>query len=126
MICFYFSNRTDELPIVNLEVNGVDYSFLIDTGTTCSSISAKFYEGPITNHTMRSVGVSGTDIICHMTPAIEVRILNHRPLFHKFVITPNSPFTIFLAEISCINLADSSINFSLLSDVPNATVDVMP
>ncbi len=45
MICFSFSNRTDELPIVNLEVNGVDYSFLIDTGATCSSISAKFMKG---------------------------------------------------------------------------------
>ncbi len=53
MICFSFSNRTDELPIVSLKVNGVDYSFLIDTGATCSSISAKFYEGPITNRTMR-------------------------------------------------------------------------
>ncbi len=63
-------------------------------GATCSSISAKFYEGPITNRTMRSVGVPGTDIICHMTPAIEVRVLNHLPLFHKFVITPNSPFNL--------------------------------
>ncbi len=52
MICFSFSNRTEEIPIVNLEVHGVDYSFLIDTGATCSSISAKFYEGPITNHTI--------------------------------------------------------------------------
>ncbi len=84
MICFSFSNRTEELPIVNSEVHGLDYSVLIDTGATCSSISAKFYEGPITNHTMRSVGISGTDIICHMTPAIEVRVLNHLPLFHKF------------------------------------------
>ncbi len=71
-------------------MNGVDYSFLIDTGATCSSISAKFYEGPLTNRTMRSVGVSGTDIICHMTPAIEVKVY-HLPLFHKFVITPNLP-----------------------------------
>ncbi len=90
IICFSFSNRTDELPIVSLEVNGVDYSFLIDTGATCSSISAKFYEGPLTNRTMHSVGVSGTDIICHMTPAIEVKVY-HLPLFHKFVITPNLP-----------------------------------
>ncbi len=52
MICFSYSNRTDELPIVNLEVNGVDYSFLIDTVSTCSSISDKFYEGPITNRTL--------------------------------------------------------------------------
>ncbi len=36
-----------------IKLNGVDYSFLIDTGATCSSISAKFYEGPITNRTMR-------------------------------------------------------------------------
>ncbi len=35
MICFSFSSRTDELPIVNLKVNlkviGVDYSFLFNT-----------------------------------------------------------------------------------------------
>ncbi len=43
---------------------------------------------------MRSVGVSGTDIICHMTPAIEVKVLNRLPLFHKFVITPNSPLNL--------------------------------
>ncbi len=131
MIYFSFSNRTDELPIVNLKVNGVDYSFLIDTGATCSSISAKFYEGPITNRTMRSVGVSGTDIICHMTPAIEVKVLNHIPLFHKFVITPNSPLNLLGRDLMHklgieIVFSDSSVNFSLLSDVPYATVDVMP
>ncbi len=26
---------------------------------------------------MRSVGISRTDIICHMTPAIEVKVFNH-------------------------------------------------
>ncbi len=131
MICFSFSNRTDELPIVSLKVNGVDYSFLIDTGATCSSISAKFYEGPITNRTMRSVGVSGTDIICHMTPAIEVKALNRLPLFHKFVITPNSPLNLLGRDLMHklgieIVFSDSSVNFSLLSDVPYASVDVMP
>ncbi len=35
------------------------------------------------------LGVLGTDIICHMTPAIEVKVFNHMPLFHRFVITPN-------------------------------------
>ncbi len=44
---------------------------------------------------LHSVGVSGTDVICHMTPAIEVGVLNHLPLFHKFVITPNSPLNLF-------------------------------
>ncbi len=112
-------------------MNGVDYSFLIDTGATCSSISAKFYEGPITNRTMRSVGVSGTDIICHMTPAIEVRVLNHLPLFHKFVITTNSPLNLLGRDLMHklgieIVFSDSSVNFSLLSDVPYVSVDVMP
>ncbi len=80
---------------------------------------------------MRSVGVSGTDIICHMTPAIEVRVLNHLPLFHKFVITPNSPFNLLGRDLMHklgieIVFSDSSVNFSLLSDVPHASVDVMP
>ncbi len=80
---------------------------------------------------MRSVGVSETDIICHMTPAIEVRVLNHMPLFHKFVITPNSSFNLLGRDLMYklnieIVFSDSSVNFSLLLDVPNATVDVMP
>ncbi len=121
----------DELPIVSLEVNGVDYSFLIDTGATCSSISAKFYEGPITNRTMRSVGVLGTDIICHMTPAIKVKVLNHIPLFHRFVITPKLPLNLLGRDLMYklsieIVFSDSSVNFSLLSDILDATVDVMP
>ncbi|MGL5598690.1 MAG: reverse transcriptase domain-containing protein, partial [Aeromonas sp.] len=121
----------DELPIVNLKVNGVEYSFLIDTGATCSSISAKFYEGPITDRTMRSVGVSGTDVICHMTPPIEVRALNHVPFFHRFAITPNSPLNLLGRDLMHklrieIVFTDNSINFSLLSDVSDATVDLMP
>ncbi len=43
---------------------------------------------------MLSVGVLETNIICHMTPAIEVKVLNHIPLFHKFVITPNFTFNL--------------------------------
>ncbi len=80
------------------------------------------------NRTMRSVGVSGTDIIFHMTPAIEVRVLNHLPLFHKFVITPNSPLKLLGRDLMHklgieIVFSDSSVHFSLLSD---ATVDLMP
>lgn len=47
IICFSFNNP-DELQVVDLKINGVNYSFLIDTGATCSSLSANFYEGPIT------------------------------------------------------------------------------
>ncbi len=80
---------------------------------------------------MRSVGVSGTDIICHMTPAIEVKVLNHIPLFHKFVITTNLTLNILgrdlMHKLSIeIVFSDSSVNFSLLSDVLDATVDVIP
>ncbi len=80
---------------------------------------------------MRSVGVSGTDIICHMTSAIEVRVLNHLPLFHNFVITPNSPLNLLGRDLMHklgieIVVSDSSVNFTLLSDVPYASVDIMP
>ncbi len=90
--------------------------FIQHKGATCSSISAKFYEGPITNRTMRSVGVSGTDIFCHITPAIEVKVLNRLPLFHKFVITPNSPLNLLGRDLMHkleIVFSDSSVNFSL-------------
>ncbi len=80
---------------------------------------------------MLSVGVLGTGIICHMTPAIEVKVLNHMPLFHKFVITPNLTLNLLGRDLMYklsieIVFLDSSVNFSLLSDVLDATVDVMP
>ncbi len=80
---------------------------------------------------MHSVGVLGTDIICHMTPSTETKVLNHLPLFHKFVITPNSPLNLLGRDLMHklgieIVYSDSSVNFSLLSDVPYASVDVMP
>ncbi len=81
---------------------------------------------------MRSVGVSGTDIICHMTPAIEVKVLNHIPLFHKFVITQNLTLNLLSRDLIMHKLSieivflNSSVNFSLLSDVLDATVDAMP
>ncbi len=66
-----------------------------------------------------------------MTPAIEVRVLNRLPLFHKFVITPNSPLNLLGRDLMHnlvlrLYFSDSSVNFFLLSDVPYATVDVMP
>ncbi len=66
-----------------------------------------------------------------MTPTIEVKVLNHIPLFHRFVITPNSPFNLLgkdlMHKLSIeIVFSDSSVNFSLLSDVLDATVDVIP
>ncbi len=85
----------------------------------------------VLNKNKPSVGVSGTDIICHMTPAIEVKVLNHLPLFHKFVISPNLPLNLLgrdlMHKLSIeIVFSDSSVNFSLLSDVLDATVDVIP
>ncbi len=72
---------------------------------------------------MHSVGVSGTDIIYHMTPAIEVKVLNHIPLFHKFVITPNLTLNLLGRDLIMHKLSieivfsNSSVNFSLLSDL---------
>ncbi len=47
---------------------------------------------------MCSVGVLGTDIICHMTPAIEVKVY-HLPLFNKCVITPNVPLNLLVRDL---------------------------
>ncbi len=80
---------------------------------------------------MLSVGVLGTNIICHLTPAIEVKVLNHIPLFHKLVFAPNLPLNLLgrdlMHKLSIeIVFSDSSVNFSLLSDVLDAAVDVIP
>ncbi len=107
------------------------YSFYSTQGLRANLFLLNFMKGQITNRTMRSVGVSGTDIICHMTPAIEVKVLKDLPLFHRFVITPNLPLNLLGRDLMHklsfeIVFSDSSVNFSLLSDVLDATVNVMP
>ncbi len=65
---------------------------------------------------MCSVGVLGTDIICHMTPAIEVNVLNHLPLFHKFVFTQNLPLNLLGRDLMhklSLGLPDYSRPFHL-------------
>ncbi len=117
MICFSFSSRTDELPIVNLKVNlkviGVDYSFLFNTRVLHVHLFLlNFMKGIVL---CALLGFSGTDIICHMTPAIEVKVLNHIPLLHKFLITPNLTLNLLgkdlMHKLSIeIVFSDSSVN----------------
>ncbi len=129
---FLLASRTDELPIVNLKVFGVDYSFLFITRVLHVHLFLlNFMKGRSRIVLCALLGFLGTDIICHMTPAIEVRVPNHLPLFHRFVITPNLPLNLLGIDLMHklsfeIVFSDSSVNFSLLSDVLDATVDVMP
>uniref|UniRef100_A0A672SM24 ribonuclease H n=1 Tax=Sinocyclocheilus grahami TaxID=75366 RepID=A0A672SM24_SINGR len=55
-----------------------------------ASMTTAHYEGPLSNQIVNSVGISGTDIACPVTPLLEVR----EPFFHKFIIIPGAPINL--------------------------------
>ncbi|MGL5598892.1 MAG: hypothetical protein ACRDDA_12460 [Aeromonas sp.] len=119
------------MPVIDLQVSGETHSFLMDTGATCSSLSGNSYEGPVTEKTIRSVGVSGTNVLCQLTPPLEVVTPNDICLHHKFVIVPNSPLNLLGRDLMHklgieIVFSDVAVNFSLFSDLPQITVDLIP
>ncbi|MGL5119904.1 MAG: hypothetical protein ACRC7H_12035, partial [Plesiomonas shigelloides] len=73
MLTLTFANDGEDLPYFTLLVNGQPQTFLLDTGADASSMTSNSYEGPLTNQIIHSVGISGTDIACAMTPPIEVK-----------------------------------------------------
>ncbi|XP_053575174.1 uncharacterized protein LOC128664361 [Bombina bombina] len=78
---------------MSLVVQGVPHDFLVDTGATKSSISAREYNGPVTNTCEKSVGITGVPISCPRTPPLEV-YPNDSPsnrFVYAFRIIPNSP-----------------------------------
>lgn len=68
-----FSNHSEDLPYITLMVHGQPQMFLLDSGAGATSMSSAHYEGPISNQVVNSVGISGTDIACPVTPLLERR-----------------------------------------------------
>lgn len=111
-------------------VNGKPYTFLLDTGADASSMSSHVYEGPITDKFTRSMGISGTDMICPITPPLEVRAPGVKPFFHKFHIIPNACLNLLGRDMMHklnmdIKFHDSHVVFSFMSCL-QATIDPLP
>ncbi|MGL4599928.1 MAG: reverse transcriptase domain-containing protein [Plesiomonas sp.] len=130
MLTLSFSNDGETLPYFTLLVNGTPQTFLLDTGADASSMTSNHYEGPLTNKIIHSVGISGTDIICPVTPPLEVRAPGLKPFFHKFTIIPGAPLNLLGRDMMHklgmdIKFTNSHVVFSFLSTL-QASVNPMP
>ncbi|KAI2647627.1 Gag-Pol polyprotein [Labeo rohita] len=130
MMTLTFSNHGEELPYFTLMVHGQPQTFLFDTGADRSSMTSAHYEGPISNQIVNSVGISGTDIACHVTPPLEVRAPGCKPFFHKFTIIPRAPINLLGRDIMHklnmdIKFTDNQVVFSFLSSL-QASMNPLP
>ena len=82
-------------------IDGICYEMLIDTGATCSSLSMKFYNGPVSAACITSVGIDGIPMKCPKTHSLTVQSPDdHKLRFdHKFTIIPNCPFNLLGREL---------------------------
>lgn len=62
MLHLQLSDSYSQLPNMDLTVDGVVYSFLVDTGATRTSISGKMYKGTITASHIATMGIGGTPV----------------------------------------------------------------
>uniref|UniRef100_A0A3B4CIG3 ribonuclease H n=1 Tax=Pygocentrus nattereri TaxID=42514 RepID=A0A3B4CIG3_PYGNA len=75
-----------------LNVSGVDYNFLIDTGATLSSLGPS-YEGPLSSRITSSVGITGQPFSSPYTPPLQV-VCDAVRFTHSFVFMPDCPFNL--------------------------------
>uniref|UniRef100_A0A8C1PUS6 ribonuclease H n=1 Tax=Cyprinus carpio TaxID=7962 RepID=A0A8C1PUS6_CYPCA len=94
MTTLTFSNNNKDLPYITLLVHGQPQTFLLDSGADATSMTTAHYEGPLSSQIINSVGISGTDIPCPVTPPLEVRAPGLIPFFHKFTIIPGAPLNL--------------------------------
>ncbi|MGL5119553.1 MAG: hypothetical protein ACRC7H_10215 [Plesiomonas shigelloides] len=122
MMTLTFSNNGEDLPFFSLKINGQSQTFLLDTGADASSMTSTFYEGPITNQIIHSVGISGTDIACAVTPPLQVDADGLKPFLHKFTIIPGAPLNLLGCDLmhklsTDIKFIDHKVVFSFLSSL---------
>uniref|UniRef100_A0A671NBT6 ribonuclease H n=1 Tax=Sinocyclocheilus anshuiensis TaxID=1608454 RepID=A0A671NBT6_9TELE len=117
-----FSNHSEDLPYVTLMVHGQPQTFLLDSGADVTSMTTAHYKGPLSNQIVNSVGISGTDIACPVTPPLEVRAPGFKPFFHKFTIIPGAPINLLGRDMMHklnmdIKFTDKQVVFSFLSSL---------
>uniref|UniRef100_A0AAX7ULX2 ribonuclease H n=1 Tax=Astatotilapia calliptera TaxID=8154 RepID=A0AAX7ULX2_ASTCA len=79
--------------MLQVEIDGKKYPFLVDSGATKSSLSGKFYNGPVSSVCINTMGINGTVVQCPKTHSLKTR-WGSKPdeiTYHPFVIIPNSP-----------------------------------
>uniref|UniRef100_A0AAX7UPF9 ribonuclease H n=1 Tax=Astatotilapia calliptera TaxID=8154 RepID=A0AAX7UPF9_ASTCA len=79
--------------MLDIEIGEKIYSFLVDSGATKSSLSGKFYSGPVSSVCINTMGINGTLVQCPKTHSLKTR-WGPKPdeiTYHPFIIIPNSP-----------------------------------
>ena len=93
--CTFESLGSDDMPLIELCIDGQAYPFLVDTGATMSSLG-RDCEVPISNSCINSVGIEGVEREYNMTPPLLVSCsLDPSIRFHhRFVYMDNCPFNL--------------------------------
>ncbi|XP_060764630.1 esterase OVCA2 isoform X2 [Neoarius graeffei] len=122
--CSFDSYLASDLPVMELAVNGEVLPFLIDTGATMSSVGNS-YEDPISNKTVRSVGIDGVPFSSPCTPPLLVTCPADTALrkHHSFVLMPQCPFNLMGRDL--MSLLHLSISFQG-SKITICTPDSLP
>uniref|UniRef100_A0A3B4CXU0 ribonuclease H n=1 Tax=Pygocentrus nattereri TaxID=42514 RepID=A0A3B4CXU0_PYGNA len=108
-----------------LNVSGVDFSFLIDTGATLSSLGPK-YEGPLSSRTTSSVGITGQPFVSHYTPPLSV-LCDDLRFSHSFVFMPDCPFNLMGRDLMSrlgITLTFSGSRISVSTGSPSRDLQI--
>lgn len=130
MTTLTFTNNNKDLPYITLLVHGQPQTFLLDSGADATSMTSAHYEGPLSSQIINSVGISGTDIPCPVTPPLEVRAPGLIPFFHKFTIIPGAPLNLLGRDLMHklnmdIKFTDNLVSFSFLSSL-QVSVNPLP
>lgn len=105
--------KVDEYGQISAEVNAIHVNFLVDTGATLSPLN---FEVPqISNDVVKIRRVLGEERKYLSTPLPVV--LNEKLVWGKFVISPDSPVSLFGRELlqefgTLISLTPTGIQFS--------------
>ncbi|XP_039897492.1 protein NYNRIN-like isoform X2 [Simochromis diagramma] len=126
MLHLQLSPNTEHLPILEVEIDGKKYPFLVDSGATKSSLSGKFYNGPVSSVCINTMGINGTVVQCPKTHSLKTR-WGSKPdeiTYHPFVIIPNSPVNLLGRDLMAkMNLCISfNTKGEMFADTDNSYV----
>ncbi|XP_039889626.1 uncharacterized protein LOC120734726 [Simochromis diagramma] len=126
MLHLQLSRNTESLPMLDIEIGEKIYSFLVDSGATKSSLSGKFYSGPVSSVCINTMGINGTLVQCPKTHSLKTR-WGPKPdeiTYHPFIIIPNSPVNLLGRDLMAkMNLCISfNTKGEMFADTDNSYV----
>lgn len=115
MLHLQLSGSSEQLPVLDLKVDGVVYSFLVDSGATRSSLSGNIYNGPVSAASISTVGIGGKPVQCPITHTLPTHTQTGGQtgeiFMHPFIIIPNSPVNLLGRDL----MAKMNMSFSFTS-----------